>query len=220
VPEQRQKLVRAGLTAFLTLSFIAPAIAGDLTVTVLDGDGAPVADAVVTVTAKNGTMEKPVPAAEPYTVNQKDTAYDPFVSIVPAGASVSFINSDSWGHHVYSFSKAKRFDITVPAEQVSTPIAFATPGVVVIGCNIHDRMLAYIFVNGDGLPSKSDKSGSARFSGLPAGEYSATAWHPSLRSKRKLPAIEITLAESGETQANLEIALKQQRKTKSKPYKY
>lgn len=212
--------MQTGMAAFFALSVATAAHAGDLTVAVRDGDGAPVADAVVTVTAKNGTLPPQKSAAGPYTVNQKDTAYDPFVSVVPVGASVVFLNSDSWGHHVYSFSKAKQFDITVPAEQVSDPILFDKPGVVVIGCNIHDRMLAYIFVNGAGLPAKSDKKGIAHFSGLAAGEYVATAWHPSLRSKRERPSATVSLAATGETRADLPVTLKQRRASKSKPYRY
>ncbi|MDD9917922.1 MAG: hypothetical protein OXT01_25005, partial [Rhodospirillaceae bacterium] len=169
-------------TAALVLFACGQSIAADLLVNVRDSDGAPVENAVVTITLSGNQPAQKIDRDTLHQVNQKDTAYHPFVSIVPQGAPVAFINSDSWGHHVYSFSKPKRFDITVPSNTTSDPIVFDKPGVVTIGCNIHDRMLAYIYVNGDGIPVKSDKTGAARFLDLEPGAYVATVWHPALKS--------------------------------------
>ncbi len=213
------RILFAGLVAFFATG-AATANAGDLAVTVRDANGKPVADAVVTAVLKSGAPLPPQQSNGVYRVNQKDTAYDPFVSIVPAGTPVAFKNSDSWGHHVYSFSKAKRFDITVPAQKSSDPLLFDKPGVVVIGCNIHDRMLAYIYVSGNGMPSKSNKMGVARFLGLPPGAYRLTAWHPLLRSKRKQPTADITVQQDSEAAMDLVATLKQPNKKKRKPYKY
>ena len=197
------------------------ALAGDLIITVRDSSGQPVTDAVVTVKRKNAPLPAIKPgSSQPHKIDQKDTAYHPAVSVIPVGAQVQFVNSDSWGHHVYSFSKAKKFDLTVAANRTSAPILFDTPGVAVIGCNIHDRMLAYIYVNGDGQPAKTDKSGSARFLGLPAGDYTVSAWHPMLRSKRKRPTIEVTVRTDGETGADIAVDLKRQGKKKRKKYRY
>lgn len=193
--------------------------ASDLSVTVRDENGTPIADAVVTVTLKAGG-QKTEPPSSAYQINQKDTAYDPFVSVVSTGTSVNFKNSDSWGHHVYSFSKAKKFDITVAAYKVSDTVVFEKPGIVVIGCNIHDRMLAYIFVSGEGMPSKSNKMGIARFFGLPSGTYHLEVWHPTLRSKRKPPTADVSMLENENTQIDIVAKLKRPGKKKRKPYKY
>ena len=192
------------------------ACAGDLIVTLRDGDGRPVVGAVVTAAPESSRQAGPTAPATPYRIDQKDTAYHPAVSIVPAGGSVEFVNSDSWGHHVYSFSSAKKFDITVPSRTTSRTVAFDKAGIVVIGCNIHDRMLAHIYVNGEGQPAKTDKQGIARFLGLPAGDYRLSAWHPGLRSKRKRPKANVTIDNSVEKQAELTMALKRQGKKKSR----
>ena len=194
----------------------AQANAGDLTVAVRSDEGTPVSDAVVTAKPKDGTETRAAAIGTVFQINQKDTAYHPTVSVIPAGASVEFNNSDGWGHHIYSFSSAKKFDITVPSNKTSEPIVFDTPGVVVIGCNIHDRMLAYIYVNGEGQPAKTDKQGVARFIGLPAGEYQLSVWHAGLRSKRKRPTAEVTLGESGEKQADMTVQFKRQGKKKKR----
>lgn len=215
---------RQTILGFGALGFYAcgpgSAIAADLHITVNDDEGKAVPDAVVTLAAAAGTANLAQSLGQSFQVNQKDTAYDPFVTAVPKGASVAFINSDSWGHHVYSFSAAKRFDITVPANTTSDPIVFDKPGVVVVGCNIHDRMLAYIFVNNDGIPVKSDKTGTARFLDIEQGAYVATVWHPSLRSKRKTPKFEISLGKDGVNQEVVTIDLKRKSKKKRKPRRY
>ncbi len=197
-----------------------PAHAGDLIVAIRDTNGAPVRDAIVTVKLANGEPNTQASPLDKLSINQKDTTYHPFVSLISAGTPVQFVNSDQWGHHVYSFSKAKRFDITVPANTSSKSVTFEKPGIVVIGCNIHDRMLAYIFVNGEGQPAKSDKMGITRFLGLPAGTYSLSAWHPSLRSKRKQPPIDVSIGQEGETTKEITLKLKRPAKKKRKPYKY
>jgi plastocyanin len=209
----------AGLIAIFAIES-STVNAGDLIVTVRDANGAFVTGAVVTVKLDNGAPTKPARTESAHRINQEDTAYDPFISIVPVGAPIEFANSDSWGHHVYSFSKAKRFDITVPAKTTSKPVLFDKPGVVVIGCNIHDRMLAYIFVSGEGQPAKSDKVGIARFIELPEGAYTISVWHPLLRSKRKLPTASVTIQREGPTNTDLTIKLKRPAKKKRKPYKY
>ena len=42
---------------------------------------------------------------------QQNIAFVPHVLIVPVGSSVTFPNRDKVRHHVYSFSKAKKFDL-------------------------------------------------------------------------------------------------------------
>ncbi|MBL4721878.1 MAG: methylamine utilization protein, partial [Alphaproteobacteria bacterium] len=86
-----------------------------MVVTVRDSNGAPVVDAVVRVTRKDGAEIKTMPLSEISRINQLDTEYQPYVSVITVGSKVEFTNSDAWAHHVYSFSKIKRFDVTVPA---------------------------------------------------------------------------------------------------------
>ncbi len=49
-------------------------------------------------------------------------------------------------HHVYSFSEAKTFELALYKGNAHPPLVFDRPGVVVLGCNIHDSMLGYILV--------------------------------------------------------------------------
>ncbi len=213
-------LLKVTLTVLVVACLVSRATAGDLIISVRDSDGALITNAVVTVTAVAGKHDVRSGAKRVHTVNQKDTAYNPFVSVVAKDTPVEFVNSDSWGHHVYSFSKSKRFDITVPANTSSTPIVFDKPGIVIVGCNIHDRMLAYIYVNGGGVPVKSDKKGRARFLDLEAGSYVVSVWHPMMKSKRNPPVLSVNVDKEGVNQREFTVKLKRKSKKKRKPYKY
>jgi hypothetical protein len=113
----------------------------------------------------------------PAAVEQRNKTFIPLVSVVQAGTLVNFPNRDEIRHHVYSFSPAKRFEIKLYAGTPVDPIAFDKPGEVVLGCNIHDHMIAYIYVVDTPWFAKSDKDGVARIEGLPGGEYDVNAWY-------------------------------------------
>ncbi|MBF0516283.1 MAG: methylamine utilization protein, partial [Nitrospirae bacterium] len=58
---------------------------------------------------------------------------------------------------------------------------FDKPGVVVIGCNIHDWMKAYIYVVETPYFARSDSNGKTIINNLPAGQYDVTVWHPNVQ---------------------------------------
>lgn len=162
------------LVKFLTiLQLAAPAAAADVTVTLRDGQGNPLEDAVVWALPRPAHVVKPRTAA----VEQRNKAFVPLVSVVQVGTPVSFPNRDEIRHHVYSFSPAKRFELKLYAGTPADPIVFDKPGEVVLGCNIHDHMIAYIYVVETPWFAKSGKDGRARIDGLPPGEYDLNAWH-------------------------------------------
>ena len=156
-----------------------PLQAGSLTVQIVDGNHKPLADAVVYLTS-----DQPfVPAAgKSYEIEQKNKTFHPFVTIMPTGSRASFPNRDGIGHHVYSFSPAKHFQLPL-SEHVSTEsITFDKPGLVTVGCNIHDWMVAYIYVVDTNHYRKTDNNGLAVFKDLPAGEFEIHVAHPGMKS--------------------------------------
>jgi hypothetical protein len=61
-------------------------------------------------------------------------------------------------------------------------VAFDRPGVVAIGCNIHDSMSAFIFVTDSVWTARSGSNGIVRFGDTPGGQFVASVWHPYLRA--------------------------------------
>jgi plastocyanin len=167
------------VVAAVTLA--CPAIAADLDVQIRGPDVKPVRDAVVTVRLI-GRATPPAKAAGTYAIDQQGIQFHPFVTIVPVGASVMFMNHDDVRHHVYSFSPAKTFQLKLEKREQNSAVTFDKPGIVPLGCNIHDRMIAYVAVVDTPWARISDASGHVLLRALPAGAVEISVWHPYLRS--------------------------------------
>ncbi|HYD25869.1 MAG TPA: methylamine utilization protein [Croceibacterium sp.] len=162
----------------------ATAQAADLTVTVRDSSGRPVADAVVIVDAPGRA-----PAPTRVTINQRDMQFVPSVVVVPVGSTITFGNLDPFRHHVYSFSPPRKFELKLFGQGQTRPVQFDRPGLVAIGCNIHDSMQAFVHVVDTPFASKTDAAGRVTIRGLPGGSHKVRVWHALLRA----PANQVTL---------------------------
>ena len=163
------------LCLFLWIS--APsAEAADWTVHVLTADGSPLPDAVVWLTPGN-TGQAPKPGI----MDQIHKTFVPYILPVQTGTIVDFPNSDSINHHVYSFSPPKRFELKLtPGGRTAHTVLFDKPGVVTLGCNIHDWMLAYIVVLDSPWFGQTGPDGSARLSAPDGVPRQVHIWHPQI----------------------------------------
>lgn len=170
----------------LALAFSAVgAHAADLTVTVRDASGHPVADAVVIVDAP-GRAPEPLQV----TINQRDMQFVPSVVVVPVGSTIAFGNLDPFRHHVYSFSPTRRFELKLFGAGQTRPVTFERAGLVAIGCNIHDAMQGFIHVVSTPFVRKTDATGRVVIRGLPGGTHNVRVWHAQLRA----PGNQLTLS--------------------------
>jgi len=171
----------AVMAALLMTAMPTTANTYQLSVTVtLNGSTEPVANAVVSVDSAN--QATPV-SSEIY---QKNRAFHPHVLVVPVGSSVDFPNRDNTQHHVYSFSPAKTFNIELYADRPAAPIVFDKPGIVELGCNIHDHMQAFVVVTDTAAVGQTDAAGQVTLTINPQStenrrdKMSVEIWHPRL----------------------------------------
>jgi hypothetical protein len=106
----------------------------------------------------------------------------PHVLPIQTGTTVTFPNSDNVRHQVYSFSPAKRFQLPLYAGTPAAPVVFDKPGVVAIGCNIHDQMSAYLVVVDTPFFGRT-ADGRVELSGLPGGKYDVRVWYEGMRNE-------------------------------------
>ena len=191
-------MIRSVFAFALMLCVSGAAGAAPVVVTVTGADGRPLPGAVVTVMVPN--VAAPVPRGV-YTMAQRNIAFDPHVLIVPAGATVSFPNRDTVRHHVYSFSKPKKFDLKLYGRDETKAVTFDQPGVVSLGCNIHDVMSGFIFVTTTPFAAVSDAAGRVTINNVPAGRATLTLWHPSVRAPGNSLSQAVAIAPSGLTLA-------------------
>ena len=154
---------------------------GGIRLEIKDPKGAPVADAVASLVPLDASPTL-APPAEPVMVVQEREEFVPYVTAIVAGTRVNFPNRDKVQHHVFSFSKAKRFDLPLYRGEPSAPVLFDEPGIVSLGCNIHDWMSAYIVVLATPHFQKSAGDGVALLRDLPAGRYRLEVWHPRIKA--------------------------------------
>lgn len=172
-------------------------------VQVLDAAGQPLPNAVVYAEAHGGNNAKPARQA---TIEQKDKTFFPLVSVVQTGTPITFPNNDSVRHHVYSFSPAKTFELKLYSGTPGSPVVFDKPGTVVLGCNIHDQMVAFVQVVNTPYFGVTDRSGTVRLEGMANGGYTLKAWY--FRMPQGEPAVEQPLQVQGEGRAAIRLGVK------------
>lgn len=163
---------QAVLAFFYLIS--APVYAAELSVSVIDAMGAPITNAVVYAEPVGKPAPKPT---NPGMIEQKNKTFIPLVTVVQTGTNINFPNRDLVRHHVYSFSPAKTFELKLYSGVPANPVMFDTPGTVVLGCNIHDTMLAYIHIVDTPYFAKTDNTGRVKLNELPTGQYMVKVWH-------------------------------------------
>ncbi|MGH1372344.1 MAG: methylamine utilization protein [Cellvibrionaceae bacterium] len=145
-----------------------------LSVLVLDSQGEPFEGAVVELQHPDAKQSNELPQAAMDQINKQ---FAPYLLVVEQDTPVVFPNSDSIKHHVFSFSAAKRFQLKLYKDRQPEPLIFDNPGVVALGCNIHDWMVGYIYVAQSSLYLESDKAGLTHFDVTPR-QYQLRVWHP------------------------------------------
>src|ERR1700685_360979 len=163
-------------TLALVLACAALAHSAELRVTVKDHKGKNIADAVVLAVAldpRNALHSRPPQDA----VDQVDKQFVPYVKPIFVGSTVRFPNSDNIRHQVYSFSPAKKFELPLYGGTNAPPVVFDKPGVVVLGCNIHDWMVGYIYVSETPFFATTGAGGAAILEDLPPGQYLVRVLH-------------------------------------------
>jgi plastocyanin len=185
-----------GLVAAL---WAGQAVSGaSVTLSVRDARAAAVPGAVVYL---QGPARGPVAAPTRVVVDQRDKVFVPEVSVIQTGTEVSFPNSDSVSHHVYSFANPNAFELPLYKGGARPVIRFEHAGVVTLGCNIHDSMVGYIVVVDTPYFGTTDARGDLTFADVPPGSYRVQVWSPRLNPAGAISGGELAVGTKGMSQA-------------------
>lgn len=164
--------------ATIMLAYSLCGLSAEIQVQVNDTTGKPLENAVVY--AESPSTKATLVSASSVNIAQKNKKFIPLVTVVQAGSSISFPNEDTVRHHVYSFSPAKTFELKLYSGVPTAPVTFDKAGVVVLGCNIHDTMVAFVNVVDTAYFGKTDANGKVSLKDLPNGQYTLKTWHYAL----------------------------------------
>ena len=195
----------APLTLLALLTPWAPlaAVAANLNVTVYTPDGHAAPGIVITVRPLDGAAHPAAPVRA--VMDQVDRAFKPELLVIPVGSTVEFPNSDAVSHQIYSFSSAKRFQLPLYRGKPYPPVHFDQPGVVTLGCNIHDEMLGYLLVTDAPWFGRTGPAGGWSAE-VPRGRYRVVLWHPRLREGDDELGRELAVGESDHAELTVRLS--------------
>ena len=183
-----QPCTRLAATTLLWAAVAAQA--GELQVTITTPDGRPAPDVVVALLPQGGAPAAATPAAEVAPIVQKDLRFQPYVTAVPLGATVRFVNRDRFDHHVKSvaggplgsIAPAKEFEFRLPkpraGNETSAEMKMDAAGATGLGCHIHGSMRGHIYVSPTPWVAVTDNNGRAVLKDVPDGAGALRLWHP------------------------------------------
>ncbi len=149
-----------------------------------------------------------VPATAEVEIVQQGQEFSAYVTVVQAGTKIVFPNHDTVQHHIYSLSKPKKFELPLYNPGKAESIVIETPGLVTVGCNIHDWMITHLVVVPTPWFAKSGAQGLVKIS-APTGRYRLELWHP---RSAPIAGKEIILSDSAATAETVTLTLKPDRR--------
>lgn len=202
--------------ALLAALLAGAATAAELQVYVTTPDGKPAPDVVVMLLPLAAAGAPPPPPAAPAQIVQQEIRFVPYVTAVPQGATVRFVNRDRFDHHVKSvaggplgsIAPAQTFEFRIRAargDEPSQEVRFDAPGATGIGCHLHGSMRAHVFASPTPWVGVTDAAGRAVLAGAPEGAADLRLWHPDQLVAQAQQRLTVA-AGSGSAQAQLNFA--------------
>ncbi len=129
-------------------------------------------------------MGLPAPAPGKGVLDQRTCRYVPHVQALPVGSTLEVVNGDPTLHNVHGYlGQATAFNLAMPSKDARLARQLRKPGLVVVKCDVHAWMSAYVWVV-DGPAAVTGDDGAYAIPGLPPGTYEVTAWHERLGERR------------------------------------
>lgn len=193
--------VRGVIAALATAACFGTAHAGTVQLTVTDKDGKPAPDVVVVIESAAKAVAQP--ALAPVVIAQQDLRFVPFLTVVPVGSTLRFVNRDGYDHHVRSTPSgplgntpaAASFELRLDAaptavgpnddsksgavahKRANADVKLDKPGPIGLGCHLHSSMRGQVYVSASPWFGKSDANGIVTIEGVPDGAAEASLWH-------------------------------------------
>jgi plastocyanin len=183
--------------------------AATVSVQVVDKNGKPLPDAVIVLLPTNKAVKPKIELSNQPVVAQEKMQFVPAVSIVPLGAKVTFVNNDSWNHHIRAYAanlsrpdagRDNGFSMMLEGKSagkkaISKEVLMDKPGVLgatLLGCFIHGSMSGHIYVTESPWAAKTNADGWVNFEDAPEGVSHFRVWQMDQPVDLPLQQIDVT----------------------------
>jgi plastocyanin len=162
--------------------------------------GVKILESIVFLDSDTLPAPKPDPSKPAATIDQKNLTFVPRVTAIQAGSTVCFRNSDKELHNVLGRCYVNREFNNAVTPDGCLNVTLQNEETIVLGCNIHPDMRAYLLVlrNPYFAPLKED--GTYEIPNVPPGTYKLKVWNERFPTALR----EITVAAGKATTADFD----------------
>ena len=118
-------------------------------------------------------------------LDNTDCRFSPQVAVLTVGSVLEIRNSDPMLHLVHLYGQ-REANIAFPPQDMTVSRTLEKSGMLVVKCDLHPWMQAFVRVDDHPFHAVTDGVGSFRMTDVPAGEYTLEAWHETLGTQRRI----------------------------------
>jgi hypothetical protein len=117
-------------------------------------------------------------------LDNTDCHFSPQVAVLAVGSVLEIHNSDPMLHLVHLYGQ-RETNLAFPPQDRTVSRTLEAAGMLVVKCDLHPWMQAFIRVDDHPFHAVTDGAGSFRMTDVPAGDYTLEAWHETLGTQRR-----------------------------------
>ncbi|MFQ5926449.1 MAG: carboxypeptidase regulatory-like domain-containing protein [Terriglobia bacterium] len=122
-------------------------------------------------------------------LDNRECRFRPHAAVVTTGSSIEAVNSDPIFHSVHLYG-VRNLNLALSPKSSKVVRRVKRPGFLIVKCDIHGWMQAFVRVDDHPFHSVSAADGRFRIAGIPPGSYTLEAWHEYFGSKETRVRVE------------------------------
>ena len=129
-----------------------------------------------------------VPASR-LVLDNRQCRFEPHVSVLTVGSTIEAVNSDPIYHSVHLYG-LKQLNVSLHTSKSRLIQLPKRPGFLIVKCDVHGWMQAYIRVDRHPFHAVTDADGRFRIESVPKGTHSLEVWHEHFGSEKQTVTVE------------------------------
>ncbi len=116
------------------------------------------------------------PPASRLVLDNRQCRFEPHVAVLTVGSTIEAVSSDPFYHSVHLYG-LKQLNVSLHTSKSRLIELPKRPGFLIVKCDVHGWMQAYIRVDPHPFHAVTDADGRFRIEGVPKGTHVLEVWH-------------------------------------------